>query len=165
VLFEIWFIIICLMVVAGIIFRLLPRNLLPVQLHKVAPKAASQLVAEFITASYDGEFGYPSGMFVIDSATESKIIAREAVEKGSHFTQAMAAAVRAVNAAMADSATVSAIRAEAADLLVSWLTALVPGVEGVRGGSRQGEARHRVRLRGEPGLRAARAQHQADDHA
>lgn len=37
--------------------------------------------------------------------------------------EAMAAAVRAVNAAMADSATVSAIRAEAADLLVSWLSA------------------------------------------
>ena len=69
-LFEIWFIIIGLMIVIGIVFRLVPRSLPPVQLHKVAPKAAVQLVGEFIESSYDGEFGYPSGMFRVESSTE-----------------------------------------------------------------------------------------------
>ena len=86
-LFDVWFIIIGLMVVAGIGFRLIPRHLPAVQLHKVAPKAASQLVGEFIESSYDGDFGYPSGRFQVESSAEHQVVAREVVAKGSHFTQ------------------------------------------------------------------------------
>jgi hypothetical protein len=94
--FEIWFIVICLMIVAGIAFRLLPRSLASVHLHKVAPKAAAVLVSEFIVSSYDGEFGYPSGMFEIERSGDNEIVAREIVAKGSHFTQVLAGLYRAV---------------------------------------------------------------------
>lgn len=86
-LFEIWLIIIGLMVIAGIGFRLIPHRLAPVQLHKVTPKAASQLVGEFIESSYDGEFGYPSGRFQVERSAEHEVLARETVARGSHFTQ------------------------------------------------------------------------------
>jgi hypothetical protein len=85
--FEIWFIIICLMVAAGIVFRLWRRQLPPVQMHKVAPKAASQLVGEFITSSYDGQFGYPSGLFRVESSSDSQVVAQEIVWRGSHFNE------------------------------------------------------------------------------
>ena len=85
--FEIWFIIICLMVAAGIVFRLWRRQLPPVQLHKVAPKAASQLVGEFIASSYDGQFGYPSGLFRVESSSDSQVVAQEIVWRGSHFNE------------------------------------------------------------------------------
>ena len=86
-LFDIWLVIILLMVIAGIGFRLVPHRLTPVQLHKVAPRAASQLVGEFLESSYDGEFGYPSGRFQIESSAEHEVLAREVVARGSHFTQ------------------------------------------------------------------------------
>lgn len=84
---TIWFIIIVLMLVAGVALRFLPRTLPPVQLHKVAPRAASQLVSDFIESSYETDFGYPSGLFNIERATETEVAAREIVAKGSHFTQ------------------------------------------------------------------------------
>lgn len=84
---TIWFIIIGLMLVAGIVLRLLPRKLPPVQLHKVAPSAASRLVSDFIASSYETDFGYPSGYFQIEHATEAEVTAKEWVTKGSHFTQ------------------------------------------------------------------------------
>jgi hypothetical protein len=84
-LIVIWFIIIALMVVAGVVFRFLPRRLPAVQLHKVSPKAAESLVGEFLKGSFDGEFGYPSGIFVIRSSSETEIVAQEWVAKGSHF--------------------------------------------------------------------------------
>jgi hypothetical protein len=86
-LFEIWFIIICLMVVAGIGFRVWRRQLPPVKMHKIAPKAASTLVGEFIQSSYDGQFGYPTGLFLVESASERQVVAQEIVGRGSHFTQ------------------------------------------------------------------------------
>lgn len=86
-LLDIWLIIIGLMVIAGIGFRLVPRRLPPVQLHKVAPNAASQLVGEFIESSYDGEFGYPSGRFRLETSAEHEVVALEIVARGSHFTQ------------------------------------------------------------------------------
>jgi len=86
-LFEVWFVIICLMIVAGIGFRLAQRQLPAVQMHKVAPKAASRLVGEFIASSYDGQFGYPSGLFQVESSSESQVVAQEVVGRGSHFTQ------------------------------------------------------------------------------
>jgi hypothetical protein len=84
---TIWFIIIALMLVAGVALRFLPRTLPPVQLHKVAPKAASRLVSDFIESSYESDFGYPSGLFDIERATETEVAAKEIVAKGSHFTQ------------------------------------------------------------------------------
>jgi hypothetical protein len=89
VLVDVWLIIIALMVVAGIGFRLLPRRLPSVQLNKVAPKAASQLVGEFLESSYDGQFGYPSGRFHVEVSTEHEVVAREAIVRGSHFTQVL----------------------------------------------------------------------------
>jgi hypothetical protein len=83
---EIWFIIIALMIVAGIVLRLLPRTLAPVQLRKVSPAATSRLVSDFIESSYETDFGYPSGYFRIERATESEVSAQEWVTKGSHFT-------------------------------------------------------------------------------
>lgn len=84
---TIWFIIIGLMVVAGVVLRLIPRTLTPVKLSKVAPGAASRLVSDFIASSYETDFGYPSGYFQIEQATENEIVAKEWVTKGSHFTQ------------------------------------------------------------------------------
>jgi hypothetical protein len=74
------------MIVAGIVLRLMPRSLPPVQLRKVSPAAASRLVSDFIESSYETDFGYPSGYFSIERATESEVSAQEWVAKGSHFT-------------------------------------------------------------------------------
>jgi hypothetical protein len=96
VIVDIWLVIIALMVVAGIGCRLLPRRLPPVQMHKVAPKAASQLVGEFIESSYDGQFGYPSGRFQVEQSTEHEVIARETVARGSHFIQILKGLYKAI---------------------------------------------------------------------
>lgn len=95
-LIDLWFIIIALMVVAGVVFRFLPRQLTPVQVHKVAPQATARLVGDFIQGSYDGEFGYPSGAFVIISSSETEIVAREWVAKGSHFVQILRGLYRSI---------------------------------------------------------------------
>lgn len=89
VLITIWFIIIVLMLAAGVVLRFVPRKLRPVQLHKVAPRAASRLVSDFIESSYETDFGYPSGLFDIERATETEVAAKEIVAKGSHFTQVL----------------------------------------------------------------------------
>ena len=93
---DIWFVIIVLMVVAGIILRLVPRKLPPVQLHKVAPAAASRLVSDFIASSYESDFGYPSGYLRIEQVSDSEVIAREWVAKGSHFTHILGGFYRAI---------------------------------------------------------------------
>jgi hypothetical protein len=93
---TIWFVIIVLMVVAGIVLRLIPWKLPPVRLHKVAPGAASRLVSDFIASSYETDFGYPSGYFQIERATETEVVAREWVAKGSHFTQILGGFYRAI---------------------------------------------------------------------
>jgi len=84
------------MLVAGIVFRFLPRRLPPVQLHKLAPRAAEKLVGQFIQGSYDNEFGYPSGVFLILSSSETEIVAREGVAKGSHFMLILGAFYRGI---------------------------------------------------------------------
>jgi hypothetical protein len=89
VLIDLWFIIIALMLLAGVILRFLPRKLPPVQLHKVSPRAAARLVSDFIESSYETDFGYPSGLFEIERATETEVAAKEVVAKGSHFTQVL----------------------------------------------------------------------------
>jgi len=89
VLITLWFIIIVLMLAVGIVLRFVPRKLPPVQLHKVAPRAASRLVSDFIESSYETDFGYPSGLFDIERATETEVAAQEIVVKGSHFTQVL----------------------------------------------------------------------------
>jgi hypothetical protein len=86
---TIWFIIIALMLLAGVVLRFLPRKLAPVQLHKVAPRVAARLVSDFIESSYETDFGYPSGLFNIERATETEVAAKEIVAKGSHFTQVL----------------------------------------------------------------------------
>jgi len=93
---DIWFIIIALMVVAAIVLRIFTRTLSPVQLHKVAPAAASRLVGDFIASSYETDFGYPSGFFRVQQATETEVFAREWVTKGSHFTQILRGFYRAI---------------------------------------------------------------------
>src|SRR5690348_8958040 len=77
------------MIVGGIVLRIWQRQLPAVQLHKVAPAAASRLVAEFIQSSYDGQFGYPSGLFRIEQVSDTQVVATEIVFKGSHFTQVL----------------------------------------------------------------------------
>jgi len=93
---TVWFVIIALMIVAGIAFRAIPRKLAPVHLHKVAPAAASRLVSDFIASSYETDFGYPSGYMQIERATETEVVAREWVAKGSHFTQILGSFYRAI---------------------------------------------------------------------
>jgi hypothetical protein len=93
---TIWFIIIGIMLVAGIVLRLLPRRLPPVRLQKVAPSAASQLVSDFISSSYESDFGYPSGFFRVEQGTGDELVATEWVAKGSHFTQILRGFYRAV---------------------------------------------------------------------
>src|SRR3984957_12862812 len=84
------------MLIGGIVLRLIPRKLQPVHLRKVAPSAASRLVSDFIASSYETDFGYPSGYFQIERATETEVVAREWVTKGSHFTQILRGFYRAV---------------------------------------------------------------------
>jgi hypothetical protein len=84
------------MVVAGIVLRLLPRKLPPVKLRKVAPSAASRLVSDFIASSYETDFGYPSGYFQIERVSETEVVAKEWVTKGSHFTQILGGFYRAI---------------------------------------------------------------------
>lgn len=91
-----WFVIIVLMLVAGVVLRFLPRKLPPVQLHKVAPSAAARLVSDFIESSYETDFGYPSGLFNIELATETEVAAQEIVVKGSHFTQVLRSFYKAI---------------------------------------------------------------------
>lgn len=93
---TLWFVIIALMVLAGIALRLIPRRMAPVELHKVAPAAASRLVSDFIASSYETDFGYPSGYMRIETATETEVVAREWVAKGSHFTQVLGGFYRAI---------------------------------------------------------------------
>ena len=95
-LIDLWFIIVVLMVVAGIVLRIFTRTLPPVQLHKVAPLAASRLVSDFIASSYETDFGYPSGYFQIEQVTEAEVVAKEWVAKGSHFTQILKGFYRAI---------------------------------------------------------------------
>jgi hypothetical protein len=94
--FYIWFTIIILMVVIGIALRIFARTLPPVQLQKVSPAAASRLVSDFIASSYETDFGYPSGYFRIEQATDSEVVAKEWVAKGSHFTQILGGFYRAI---------------------------------------------------------------------
>jgi hypothetical protein len=84
------------MVVAGILLRLVPRKLPTVLLHKVAPASASRLVSDFIASSYETDFGYPSGYLRIERATETEVVAKEWVAKGSHFTQILGGFYRAI---------------------------------------------------------------------
>jgi hypothetical protein len=84
------------MVVAGIVLRLVPRKLASVHLHKVAPAAASRLVSDFIASSYETDFGYPSGYLRIERATDTEVVAREWVAKGSHFTQILGGFYRTI---------------------------------------------------------------------
>lgn len=93
---EIWFIIILLMLAAGIVLRLIPRKLPPVRLRKIAPSAASRLVSDFVASSYETDFGYPSGYFRIERATDTEVVAREWVTKGSHFIQILRGFYRAI---------------------------------------------------------------------
>lgn len=95
-LFDIWLVIIVLMLVGGVVLRIWQRRLSPVILHKVSAQAASQLVAEFLLSSYDGQFGYPTGRFHIERADETQVVAREVVGKGSHFTQILSGMYRTV---------------------------------------------------------------------
>jgi hypothetical protein len=95
-LIQAWLIIICLMIAAGVIFRIWQRNLPPVLMRKVSPEAASRLVTEFIAGSYDGRFGYPSGCFEIESSDGHQIVAQEFVARGSHFTDILKAMFVAV---------------------------------------------------------------------
>ena len=93
---TLWFIIIALMVVAGIVLRVFTRTLPAVQLHKVAPTAAARLVSDFVASSYETDFGYPSGYFQIEQVTDTEVVAREWVTKGSHFTQILSGFYRAI---------------------------------------------------------------------
>jgi hypothetical protein len=93
---TLWLIIIALMVATGIGLRIFVRTLQPVQLHKVAPMAASRLVSDFIASSCETDFGYPSGYFQIERATDTEVVATEWVAKGSQFTQILSGFYRAI---------------------------------------------------------------------
>jgi len=84
------------MLLAGIALRTIPRKLRPVRLHKVASSAASRLVSDFIASSYETDFGYPSGYFQIERATDTEVVAKEWVTKGSHFTQILRGFYKAI---------------------------------------------------------------------
>jgi len=95
-LIDLWLVIIVLMFIGGVFLRVWQRRLPPVVMHKVAPKAAAQLISEFLESSYDGQFGFPSGRFHVDQSSESLVIARETVGRGSHFTEILKGLYRAV---------------------------------------------------------------------
>jgi Flp pilus assembly protein TadB len=91
-----WLVIIAIMLVGGAILRIWQHRLAPVDLHKVSAHAASQLVAEFLQSCYDGQFGFPSGLFRIEQADDKQVVATEIVSRGSHFTQILSGLYRAV---------------------------------------------------------------------
>ena len=95
-LINFWLVIIAIMFLVGVFLRVWQRRLEPVVMHKVAPKAAAQLIGEFLESSYDGQFGFPSGLFRIDHADETRVVVRETVGRGSHFTQILKGLYRAV---------------------------------------------------------------------
>lgn len=95
-LIDLWLVIIVLMFIGGVFLRVWQRHLPSVVMHKVAPKAAAQLISEFLESSYDGQFGFPSGRFHVDQASENRVIARETVGRGSHFTEILKGLYRAV---------------------------------------------------------------------
>lgn len=93
---DIWLIIIALMLVGGTMLRIWQHHLAPVELHKVSVKAATELVAEFLQSCYDGQFGFPSGLFRIEQVGDSQIVATEVVDRGSHFTTILSGLYRSV---------------------------------------------------------------------
>jgi hypothetical protein len=95
-LFDIYLIIIALMLVGGVVLRVWQRRLTAVRLQKVSPAAAAHLVGEFILSSYDGQFGYPTGLFRIEEASDRRVVAQEIVERQSQFAQILGGMFRAV---------------------------------------------------------------------
>ncbi len=82
------FIILYFVMLGGaVVLRLWTKTLPPVRLNKVSPPVALQLVGEFLDSSYDGQFGFPTGVFEVTSPDPGHIIAREIVGSGSHFTE------------------------------------------------------------------------------
>ena len=94
--FDIWLVIIALMLVGGVVLRVWQHQLAAVELHKVSASAAAQLVAEFLQSCYDGQFGFPSGLFRIEQAGDNRVIVTEVVERGSHFTKILSGLYRSV---------------------------------------------------------------------
>lgn len=80
-----WFIVITLMFLAGIVLRIWRRRLAPVLLQKVALQPAMALVGEFLASCYDGQFGFPTGFFVVEQTSANRVVAREFAFRQSHF--------------------------------------------------------------------------------
>jgi hypothetical protein len=85
--FNLWFVLVLLMMVAAVGFRIWHRVLAPVRLEKVAAGELAEMVRDFLATTRDGTFGFPSGLFLIDAdrSTPTSIVAREAVIWSSKF--------------------------------------------------------------------------------
>jgi hypothetical protein len=85
-LIDLWFVIIVLAFVGGIFLRLYQTRLPTVELRKVSMAAAVTMTGEFLASSYDGDFGFPSGLFEVVETEPGRIVAREYAAGPSHFT-------------------------------------------------------------------------------
>jgi hypothetical protein len=85
-LLDLWGLIIVLAFVVGIFLRVYQSHLPTVRLSKVSMPAAVILAGEFLASSYDGDFGFPSGLFEVVETEPGRIVAREYAAGPSHFT-------------------------------------------------------------------------------
>jgi hypothetical protein len=85
--FSLWFVLILLMMVAAVGFRIWHRVLAPVRLEKVDAREVTEMVRDFLSSTADGTFGFPTGVFLIDTdkSTPTRVVAREAVIWSSKF--------------------------------------------------------------------------------
>jgi hypothetical protein len=94
--FDVWLTIIVLMFAVGVALRIWRRRLAPIHLQRTSVPAAQGLVAEFIESCYDGQFGFPTGLFRIEESNPGRLVAREYLPKGSHFLEILTRFYRAV---------------------------------------------------------------------
>ena len=85
--FNLWFVLILLMMVAAVGFRIWHRPLAPVRFEKTGTREVAEMVRDFLRTTTDGTFGFPTGRFLIDGeqSTPTRIVAREAVIWSSKF--------------------------------------------------------------------------------
>jgi hypothetical protein len=86
--FDFWFSLMIIVLLAAVPLRFIRRSLEPVTLEKVGQEAATQMVRDFLDAATDTQFGFPTGFFSVDHqvSTDWRIIAREAVFWESNLT-------------------------------------------------------------------------------
>jgi|SRR5215475_8439102 len=93
---ELWLFVITMMFVGGVVLRIWRRRLEPIWLQRVSVPAAQAMVGEFVESCYEGLFGFPTGLFVVEVVEPDRLVARELTSRGSHFLAILGGFYRAV---------------------------------------------------------------------